>query len=202
MSDITVFKEMIKNTAKVPLENYYDQKKVILKEKEKEKESSSTDYSVTIYGMPDDDQTIVIKADAFPAPTGIFANSKHECKRADFVIIADTDNKKVILCIEMKAGKGGREQEIIQQLKGAKCFIAYCREIGQVFWDRKNFLNDYAYRFVSIRNISIPKRPTRPSKQTKIHDQPSRMLKITSPKGLQFNSLVRESAITHSRSNC
>ncbi|NEP60630.1 MAG: hypothetical protein F6K31_27135, partial [Symploca sp. SIO2G7] len=116
-----------------------------------------------------------------------------ECKRADFVIIADTDNKKVrkvILCIEMKAGKGGTESEIIQQLKGAQCFVAYCREIGQLFWNQKNFLKGYEYRFVSLRDISIAKKTTRTSAKIGTHDCPERMLKITSPHHLQFNRLV------------
>jgi len=192
MSDITVFKQMIKVTATVQLENYQGKKNVILKE------PPPADYSVTIHGMPDDDQTIVIKADAFTAPKKIFANIKHECKRADFIIVVDTDRRKVIIYIEMKAGGGGSETEIIQQLKGAQCFVAYCREIGQSFWNHQNFLKDYVHRFVSIRNISIPKRPTRPSSRTDIHDHPDRMLKITSHKGLQFNHLVGKKDSQHS----
>jgi hypothetical protein len=90
----------------------------------------------------------------------------------------------------MKAGRGGTEKEIIRQLKGAQCFVAYCREIGQSFWDHQNFLKEYEYRFVSIRNISIPKKTTRPSSRSPLHDRPDRMLKISSPKGLQFNHLA------------
>lgn len=184
MSDIAIFKELIKQTATVSLQAYYDKHKVTLKE------PPPANYSVTIYGMPDDDQTVVIKADAFTTPKDIFADSRRECKRADFVIVAEIDVKQVIICIEMKGGGGGSEAEIIQQLKGAKCFVAYCREIGQSFWNHQTFLKDSVYRFVSIRNISIPKRPTRLSVRTEIHDHPERMLKITSPKGLQFNRLV------------
>lgn len=184
MSDIVICKEMIKKTAMVPLEPYYDKKKVTLKE------PLPANYSVTIYGMPDDDQTIVIKADSFTAPKDIFANSKHECKRADFIIIAEADGRQTIICIEMKGGCGKSEQEIIQQLRGAKCFVAYCREIGQSFWNHRNFLKDSVYRFVSIRNISISKRPTRISRRDKIHDSPERMLKISSSKSLQFKELA------------
>jgi hypothetical protein len=186
MSDIAIFREMIKPTAIVGLEDYHSKKTVTLKE------SPPANYSVKIHGMPGDAQAIVIKADAFTAPKEIFANSRHECKRADFVIVADTDREKVIICIEMKAGKGGTEKEIIQQLNGAKCFIVYCQEIGQSFWNYPHFLKDYEYRFVSIKNISISKRSTRSSRQTPIHDQPDRMLKLTSSKGLQFNHLVGE----------
>jgi len=186
MSDIVIFKEMIKSTARVSLENYHGKKKVVLKE------PPPADYDVTICGMPEDDEVIVIKADSFTAPKGIFSGSKGECKRADFIIVAETDERKVIICIEMKAGKGGAEAEIIQQLTGAKCFVTYCREIGQAYWNHQNSLNGYVYRFVSIRNISVPKRPTRPLTPRDVHDRPDKMLKLSSPKGLQFNHLVGE----------
>lgn len=60
MSDIAILKEMIKDTATVPLtKNNYGKNTVILEE--------SNDYSVTINGMPDNEQVIVIKTDAFKA---------------------------------------------------------------------------------------------------------------------------------------
>jgi hypothetical protein len=74
------------------------------------------------------------------------------------VIIADTGRKKVILCIELKAGKGGQTHEILQQLEGARCFTEYCKEIGESFWNRPEFLTGYEYRFVSIKNISVKKK--------------------------------------------
>jgi hypothetical protein len=99
MSDIAILKEMIKESARVSLKDGKAKKQLILNE------PWPADYYVTIYGMPDDDQVVVIKADAFTSPQAVFIGSKGECKRADFVIIADTGKKKVILCIEMKAGK-------------------------------------------------------------------------------------------------
>jgi hypothetical protein len=153
MSDIAILKEMIKDTATVSLEERKGKKQVILKEPD-------ANYSVTIDGMPDDEQVIVIKADAFTSPKAVFIGSKGECKRADFVIIAD-GKKKVILCIEMKAGNGESDKHITAQLKGAKCFVAYCREIGQLFWNKPNFLKDYEYRAVSIKNITLSKQKTR-----------------------------------------
>lgn len=185
MSDIAILKEMIQESAKVPLvEDSYGKKKVTLRE------PPPADYSVTIHGMPDDAQVIVIKADAFPAPSKIFTSSKGQCKRADFVIIADTSKKKTILCIEMKAkATTSPESEIIQQLKGAQCFVAYCQKIGKEFWSAKQFLDAYVYRFVTIRNINIHKKPTRES-ITDNHDCPENMLKISSPNHLQFNLLI------------
>jgi hypothetical protein len=184
MGDIEILQEMILDAAKVPLESDRNGNIVILRE------PNLPDCSVTIHGMPNDNQVIVIKADAFVPPTRVFAGSKGECKRADFVIIANTEVKKVIICIEMKAAAGtSLESEIIQQLKGAQCFVGYCQQIGKVFWQEKTFLDNYVYRFVTIRNINLAKKPTRESK-TNIHDRPERMLKINFSKHIQLDSLI------------
>ena len=184
MSDIAVLKAMIQERATVPLEiNQYGKNKVTLVE------PHPANYSITINDMPKDDEVIMIKADIFGPPDEIFKGNKGECKRADFVIVAASGDKKFILCIEMKAGKGGGESEISQQLKGAKCFVVYCQEIGRLFWNNRDFLKGYEYRFVSIKNISIAKKPTR-IKKVPIHDEPDNMLKISSPNYLEFNHLV------------
>ncbi len=182
MSDIAILKEMIKKTAIVPLEDHYNKKKVILRE------PPPGNYFVTIHGMPNDDEVIIIKADYFNPKNEFFQGNYGECKRADFVIISNTGKQKFIVCIEMKAGKGGLEKEIIDQLQGAQCVVAYCREIGQLFWKNPDFLKNYQYRFISIKNISISKKPSRT--KPVIHDRPDRMLKISSPKHLEFNHLI------------
>ncbi len=184
MSDIAILKDMINPEATVCLEDYHNKKVVKLSE------PFPGNYSVTIFGMPDEDQSIAIKADAFTAPKKIFSDSKHQCKRADFVIITESNDERFVLCIELKAGQGGSEADIIKQLKGAKCFVSYCREIGKEFWENPTFLEDYQYRFVSIRHINIPKQPTRHLRKNVLHDHPKRMLKITSTRGLQFKKLV------------
>lgn len=181
MSDIDIFRQMIKDEATLPLENLNDKKQVTLTEPQHQ------NSSVTIFGMPDN--VIVIKSDTFKSPDSVFKGTKGECKRADFVIVADTEGKKVILCIEIKA-KSDSEKEIIQQLRGASCFITYCQEIGRAFWQQQDFLKGYAYRFVSISHISIPKRTSRATRHTGLHDSPDRMMKISSPHHLQFNQLT------------
>lgn len=185
MPHIEILNEMIKPNAKLALENCNGKNQAILTEPQ------CTKTSVTIYGMPDN--AIVIKADIFKSPDAVFSGSKGECKRADFVIVADTGKKKVILCIEMKSRvKTSSESEIIQQLKGAFSFIAYCQKIGKEFWNMPDFLDGYSYRFVTIRNISVSKKPTqlRPSTGKGKHDRPDQMLKISAPHHLQFNQLA------------
>ena len=184
MSDISILKKMIKDTALIILENRYNKKIVELKE------PPPADYAITIHGMPDDDNVVVIKTDTFSSPNSIFKGDCGECKRADFVIIANYENKRVIICIEMKAGKGEKEKEIIQQLKGTECFVAYCGEIGRLFWNEQHFLKDYTFRFISIRDIKIPKKPSRVANSGILHDRPERMLKISSPAYLQLKRLI------------
>jgi len=190
MSDIAILREMINETAVISLEDdpqRYDKKNP--KKQVTLTEPGPPSYSVTICNMPDN--AIVIKADAFPALKMVFANSKGKCKRADFVIVADTDEKKVIVCIEMKAqATTSTMKKIIQQLKGAQCFVAYCQAIGKVFWGQKNFLDSYVYRFISFRNISIPKRSTmNRSKTTGTGDSPEDPLKWSRPRP-DFKELV------------
>lgn len=181
MSDIDILHQMIKDTAKIPVCDEYNRKRVIIEERQQ------PTSPVTIRGLPDD--VIVIRADAFRSPDTVFRGTKGECKRADFVIVADTGRKRVIICIEMKATQGAT-RDIIQQLTGAKCFVLYCREIGREFWKQREFLKDYVYRFVSIAHISIDKRGTRMTRQQGSHDHPDRMLKIDWPQYLEFNRLA------------
>ncbi|MCA2643646.1 MULTISPECIES: hypothetical protein [unclassified Microcystis] len=188
MSDIAMLKEMIKDCAIIDLEyqKKYKRDSYLLKLTE-----TQDNYSFVVNGMPKPDEVIVINLDEFFDVRKIFTGSKGECKRADFIIIANTTSEKVILCLEMKKGKKSNTW-ITKQLKGAKCFVSYCREIGRLFWNQPDFLRDYQYRFVSIKNISISKTTTSSrkfSQKSEIHDQPEKMLKI-SAKAKHFQELI------------
>ena len=112
------------------------------------------------------------------------------CKRSDFVVIADTGTDKVIVCIEMKAGKPDAK-EIRQQLRGSQCFIRYCQEIGKSFWNQDNFLKDYEYRFVAILNIcNSRKRSTAYKEREILNDTPETMMKVDSCTEIQFKILI------------
>lgn len=134
MPDIDILNQMIKDSAKVQLSNHYNRMKAELTE------PAHPCSSTVIYGIPEN--AVVIKVDVFSSPDTVFVGSKGECKRADYVIISNADGKKVVIYIEMKAMKG-HPAEIIQQLNGARCFIAYCQEIGKAFWDKSDFLKKY-----------------------------------------------------------
>jgi hypothetical protein len=188
MSDIAILKEMIRDCAIVELEykKEYKRDSYLLKLTE-----NQDNYSFVISGMPEPDRVIVIKLDEFFDVRKIFTGNKGECKRADFIIIANTNSEKVILCLEMKKGRDSNPS-ITKQLKGAECFVSYCREIGRLFGNQPDFLQDYQYRFVSIKNISISKTTTssrKSSQKNEIHDQPEKMLKI-SAKAKHFQELI------------
>ncbi|MBT8419895.1 MAG: hypothetical protein KJO08_03440 [Gammaproteobacteria bacterium] len=194
--DIRILHEMIKKTATIPIgrDAYQKKRQVTLDEPEE-----PTTGNVTITGLPD--HAIVIKADKFSSPDTVFACSNGECKRADFIIVADTGKKRVILCIEMKARKTAQRngnKYIIQQLKGAQCFIGYCREIGKSFWQSPNFLDNYEYRFINIAPNNIPRRETRVYPKMGTHDEPEKMLKVRNPKHghLEFNQLAGKGNLT------
>ena len=173
MSDIAILKEMISKCAIVELEYKKEYKRDIYLLKLIENQDN---YSFVISGIPEPDRVIVIKLDEFCDVRKIFTGSKGECKRADFIIIANTTSEKVILCLEMKKGKDSNTS-ITKQLKGAKCFVSYCREIGRSFQNKPDFLQDYQYRFVSIKNISISKTTTssrKPYQKSETHDQPEK----------------------------
>lgn len=144
--------------------------------------------SITIQGLPQD--TLVIKGDDFKSPDSVFNGQKGECKRADFIIFSNDGSKKKIIIIETKKGSADNK-EIVQQLKGSKCFVEYCKKITAEFFDN-HCLDSYQYRFVAIQKIRLDKRTTRDksrgSKQS-AHDTPDDYFKITNPKVLEFNHL-------------
>lgn len=182
MDDLVLLDKLIKDTAKVSLETNFGKNEVTLVEQ------TINNCSVTIRGIPSD--TVVIKVDKFKSPDSIFNCDNGECKRADFIIVSGSDQKKVILYIEMKKNKGSSRAEIVQQLKGAKCFLIYAQEIEKHFLNEKNFLTEYNHRFISIGHISISKRKTRITKETASHDEPDTFMKIDWPHTLQFNKLA------------
>ena len=91
--------------------------------------------------------------------------------------------------MELKKAKSSNK-EVIEQLTGAQCLIAYCREIGKKFWKQRDFLNGYEYRFVSIGHISIAKQKPKIPHNARVHDTPEHMMKIVAPHYLHFNKII------------
>lgn len=182
MTDFAILDEMIQENARVSVgQNEYGKRELLLVEPQDPRSS------VTLAGIPD--RVMVITADAFRSPDTVFKGQHGECKRADYVIIAEKPDGKFIVCIEIKAGSAP-ENEVIRQLAGAECFIHYCQAIGKTFWSERAFLDGYSYRFVSIRHTGIRKQKARIEPKAASHDRPERMLKISAPNRLEFNRLI------------
>jgi len=193
MSDIEILKALLDPSMIVCLqekqEGTHIRYSVILEE-------TQDNYSVSIRGMPNPDEVIIINADKFKVISHVFKGNKGEGKRADFVIVANTKNEKIILCIELKKTKKSQDW-IVKQLKGAKCFIIYCQALVKNFWEKHDFLDGYEYRFVTIGHINTNKTTTRinnrkvdNSSSSEIHDSPEKMRKIKYSNPLQFNRLI------------
>ena len=189
MSDLEILREMIRDDVLVPVQiGSYGKRELVLKEG-----SGQHTCEIIIHKIPDN--IIAFKADRFPPPIAVFNNDKGECKRADFIVVANSDKENWIIYIEMKAGGNDLARDIVLQLKGAECLLAYCRAIGRTFWPEQGFLkeNNYEQRFVSIKNARMNKRPTRLLPESGVHDKPEKMLKLNSPNRnmLQFNKIVK-----------
>lgn len=181
MSDLEILNQLIKHSARIPLQLKDEKYMVVLTEPD------APDSTVTICGIPQD--SIIIKVDEFKSPDHVFHGTKGECKRADFVIISGSETKKRILFIEMKR-TSALAHEIQKQLGGALCFIHYCREIGKHFWKDRDFLKDYQPRFAYFLHTSVLKMPTRIDRCAPKNDTPDKALRISSPYKQQFNQLV------------
>ena len=185
VNDIAILQEMLSAGAQVPLQQAAGQCSVTLKDKQAK-------TTVEITDLPDD--SIVIRAEAFKPPN-VFKGSKGERRRADFVIVSNAEDENWIICIETQAGTGKDPEDVEQQLRGAQCFIGYCKCIGKSFWQSDKFLDDYQYRFVSISGINIPKQSTRfykPRSQSRrrLHNTPEAFLEFLGHQSLYFNELT------------
>lgn len=187
VNDIEILQEMLSCKAQVPLQQEQGSTYVELTDKQ-------ATTNVKIEEIPHN--SIVIRADAFEFKSPVFAGSKNERRRADFVIVANEDTKKWIICIEIKRGNIRERNEVIAQLRGARCIMDYCTSVGREFWGTKGFLQGYEYRFIGIANIN-PTPLTRSStfdiqSQGALHSCPDVFLAILGRADLSFRHLIDE----------
>ncbi|MCY3723843.1 MAG: hypothetical protein OXG97_16610 [Candidatus Poribacteria bacterium] len=185
MNDIQILQEMLHPDAQVMLQSGSGRPSAQLTDLQ-------SDMTVEIKGIPPD--SIVIRAEDFENPLTIFNGTKGERKRADFVIVSnDERGRKWIICIETQEMDAKQAFHVVQQLKGAYCFISYCKYIGKSFWVSDDFLNGYQYRFVSIveLNFNRSKRRTQPFQSMgQLHNRPEVFLKISRSPTVLFHKLI------------
>ena len=119
MNDIQILREMLNPDTQVMLQPGQGRPSVQLTD-------SQSGITVEIKGLPYN--TIVIRAENFENPLTVFNGSRGERKRADFVIVSnDESERKWIICIETQEMDAKLASHVVQQLKGAYCFVSYCR---------------------------------------------------------------------------
>jgi hypothetical protein len=185
VNDIQILREMLNPDAQVMLQSGHGRPSVELTDLQ-------SGMAVEINGLPRN--SIVIRAEDFENPLTVFNGSKGERKRADFVIVSnDGSERKWIICIETQEMDSKLASHVVQQLKGAYCFITYCQCIGKSFWESEEFLDDYDYRFVSIVDLNFNKsrRRTQPFYSVgELHDRPDVFLKISRSPTIYFRKLI------------
>lgn len=152
--------------------------------------------TLILKGLPKN--SMVIRADDFQENLSIFKKLKMQPKRADFVVISNKGAKKWMIYIETQLRNWKKDVHVEAQLKGAQCFMAYCKCIGKSFWESKEFLEDYEHRFVSVTNVNLNKKGTRPdfipSSKNRLHNRPDAFLKISGISSLHFHKLISKSS--------
>lgn len=181
LNDIEILREMFVFSAQVPLQQETGKRPSV------QLTDVQADSAVEIRGLPHD--SIVIRAEEFSDSLSVFCGSRGERRRADFVIVS-LNERKWIIYIETQLGDYKEHKDVVQQLKGALCFVNYCKCIGKEFWSEREFLDDYEFRFVSMVHTSLDKRSTSPNRaRTPVHSRPEIYLRI-SGKSHHFNRLT------------
>ena len=188
MNEIAILKTMLVSDAQISLQPSLGRPSVRLTDKQAK-------TTVEIKGVPHD--TVVVRAEDFEDPLAVFNGTRGERRRADFVIVSIDGNRKWIICIETQAGNSKTRSHVEAQLKGAACFISYCKCIGKMFWESIEFLDDYQYRYVSMVDISANKEikktrhyPQRVQSESGLHSAPADFLKFYRSTSLHFKKLI------------
>ncbi len=185
VNDIQILREMISPEVQVMLQSAQGKPFVQLTD-------LTSGTTVRINGVPHD--SIVIRSEDFENPLTVFNGSRGERKRADFVIVSnDGSERKWIICIETQEMDSKLASHVVQQLKGAYCFVGYCKCVGKSFWESEEFLDGYQYRFVSIVDINFnrSRRRTQPFQSAgELHNRPDIFLKISQSPTIYFRKLI------------
>lgn len=172
---------MVTPKARVPLEPNYDRHKVTLTE------PACADSQATISNVPE--RAIVVRLDESLTLQRVFRGDLGECKRSDFLILAEVGSSLVIIHIEMKRA-GGKNAQVVQQLEGSRCFVHYMQALGKAFGGHKTFLDNARHRFVSIRHARPQKRKTRIDRAGAAHDRPDQPMIVSSPNYVHFGKIA------------
>ena len=150
------------------------------------KEDKPPKCKVDVFGIPAD--SIILRSDLYPPPNETFNSTYGECCRADFVIISHS--KKLIVFIELKSSKPSKANKVVNQLKGALCFMEYCSIIAFWFCDEMDSLNNYEHRFVCLVAQTQKQTTGTQSGHAGQNTDPRKPKYIYRPTKAQFGSMI------------
>jgi len=158
----------------------------------KEDDVSAKLKNIKIFNIEHD--SLLIKIDKTKPPNTLFKNTKGERKRCDYLLITKRNSKYYLVFIEIKSAKLNNNH-IIKQFKGAECIVDYSSAILRRFHDKPNFFNTFDKRFVCFYKPNIPKRTTRPIKNSSKPNSgknttPEKMLIYSDPICLSISELI------------
>lgn len=182
--DIEKLRELIKPAAVVAkaVGRYGDYKVTLV-------ETQEAHSSVGVDGLPED--AIVFNVDDFfPAPDKIFAGSKNECCRSDYVFVSDGESGKNIVFAEVKTDNP-EKPHIKDQLRGSTAFVYYCKSILEQFWAFDFPLEQYKLHYVAFLNTA-KKCGTRQNHQVvPVNDSVDAMMKLEGGITFRYNHLIQ-----------
>lgn len=147
-SDIEKFRELISPRAIILPETDKSGQNIVELRELQEKDSV-----IWIKGVPE--ESIIFNLDDFfPAPDQIFAGSKSECCRSDYVIVSNANVEKNIVFIEMKSDYDDDYAHMKNQLRGAYSFMGYCQTILDAFWKYTFSFDKYDKHYVICTRTS------------------------------------------------
>ncbi|MGR3219609.1 MAG: hypothetical protein ACUZ8H_07310 [Candidatus Anammoxibacter sp.] len=189
MIDFCVLKELFQDKILGNVGEKYGRCFVRLKEKDKKAKLNKID----IYDVPND--SMLIKLDVVDPPHSLFKTGKGECKRCDYILIMNKENRSILLFIEIKSVKELRTpSKIRNQFRGAECIIDYCNATLRRFHNKNNFFDKFNKYFVVFYKPSLAKLTTRQTQETVIqsvcNNTPERMLKYPSPHNPSLYKLI------------
>jgi hypothetical protein len=121
--------------------------------------------------------SLLLKMQEYPALSGVFKSTKGECKRCDYIILTPCENDLYILYIEMKSLYPNK-QDVILQLKGADCFMTYCRALAECFHSSEISSCSSKKRFILFYSNNSNKTSIVPRAMSAVHSSPENMMRF------------------------
>jgi hypothetical protein len=121
--------------------------------------------------------SLLLRMQRYPEPRHIFKSTKGECKRCDYIVLAPWKSGLYILYVEMKSSRLDN-RDTIPQLRGADCFMTYCRALAERFHSAEISSCPFEKRFILFCVKNSNKKSIVPRTASAVHSSPENMKKF------------------------